>query len=357
MEDYEPLLDPNFSAVSFANDLLTITNSNPNELDLLTSIKKINFDLNNIDKQIDKSCSDNYSEIAKELQYNNEMLEKYQKILNLSELNDSFSALETNLLTPFNNSIENQDILKKINSISILLKSVLYYIYLYRNIQHQLSAKLTLNSVYKVSKLFNEINNLILVDNKSLKSLKIIRDLELSLKDKSFQVIDFLENQLLSNKDTTQEDINLLIECFDLIDTEKLIIFIKGYIFKLVNESNSILIKNLNSPKNFNSNLIEISNSLTKLNSFEEINNKQLINKVLKSLNLTSLQSFFWVNLSVSYKQKFNETIRRGGPVAKLLINYNDSFKNSIITVLKGCGFDKESNEVKEMLNSVQINK
>lgn len=72
LEDFDSLLETNFDAKQFGNDLLKVTNNiNTTTLDLNTSLKKLKYDLHEIDSRIDQLVNNKPSEII-DLMYRNE---------------------------------------------------------------------------------------------------------------------------------------------------------------------------------------------------------------------------------------------------------------------------------------------
>ena len=74
-EDFEPILAPDFNAEQFANDLLKATNNDllTNELDIETPIKKINYDLKELESRIKRLVNDNPYSILNQI-YKNKSL-------------------------------------------------------------------------------------------------------------------------------------------------------------------------------------------------------------------------------------------------------------------------------------------
>ena len=65
LEDFEAFLEPDFQLTQFANDLLLATNgSDGPELDLLTPIKKLKFDIDECNKRMSTISANNYETLV-----------------------------------------------------------------------------------------------------------------------------------------------------------------------------------------------------------------------------------------------------------------------------------------------------
>lgn len=66
LEDFEAYLESDFNAVKFAGDILSISNGSENpELDLATPLKKLKYDLNELEKRMKSISSSNYDSLIK----------------------------------------------------------------------------------------------------------------------------------------------------------------------------------------------------------------------------------------------------------------------------------------------------
>ena len=79
LEDFEAYLEPDFDAINFANSLVISTNGHDNnQLDLRTPLKKLKYDLVELDKRMKWISSTNYESLT----LNCAQIEQYKTILN-----------------------------------------------------------------------------------------------------------------------------------------------------------------------------------------------------------------------------------------------------------------------------------
>jgi hypothetical protein len=107
--DYEAFLDPNFSAPSFANTLVTSTNNaNDTQLDLATPLSRVLFDLQEIDTHIHNLTTKAALPL---LAHTQERTDASQRILKevegqVSSLTDGYRRLEREVLCKWENAEE-----------------------------------------------------------------------------------------------------------------------------------------------------------------------------------------------------------------------------------------------------------
>jgi hypothetical protein len=374
-EDYEALVEDNFSPTNFANDLLIATNSTRSELDISTAIKRVKFDINNIDLELEKISAEDHESLIKGI--HNDMAKKdFFAQLNspLDHINTSYQRLEKDLLNPYNKAIKTQEVLKKIHTTSFLLRSVTHFLYLTQQIGELQSSPALEQTATKSPKILLKLANLhnqfkrLISDNPNLKSLKIIRDYDPIGLEKQRQLMDLIQSQIRSISDKNiysapESTIRYYFLALYALDSRTLVDSVSTLLSNNVIMSVNSLTRVLTSPRNMNGALEEVlkkANLITKISQIlkethTENNKKLLLDEVLQSMDISNLLSSFWRDVAKKFEPKFRETMLRGGPVAKSLISYKDQIRASIKrTVLSSDeSLNPEGVEAKMMLNSV----
>ena len=394
LSDYDTFLEPDFNPISFANDLLLATNSSQNELDLSTSIKRVKFDINNIDLNLEKISTDDHDNLIKEIHKSITSKELFQQITpQLDHVNSSYQRLEKDIIDPYKEATKIQDALKKLHSTSYLLRSVTYFLFLVQQIEdfsnsEEISNTIPNNSkintklLVKLSKYHQQLNTHN-SKNPNLKSLRIVKEYEPIAIERTRSLLQLLKNSIKSIAERSiksKSDIELkeTFQSLALLDKSELYNSIRELLSTNVIISVNFLTRVLNSPRNIENALDEVAkkgalisnisklldqidlNSITDVeslstNSQNNISKKSLLNDLLDSLEIVNLLSVFWRDVAKKFELKFKETMNRGGPVAKSLSSYKEQIRASIIKKVtqSDSSISKDGIEVRMMLNSV----
>lgn len=374
MEDYEALLEPSFNPTSFANDLLVATNSTRNELDISTAIKRVRFDINNIDLQLDKISAEDHEALIRELHSDVTKKQLFAQLDSpMDHINTSYQRIEKDLSVPYNKAVKTQEVLKKIHTTSYLLRSVTYFLHLIQQITEIQSSPHFAQSVsnnskalFKLANLHNQLKAHI-SENSSLKSLKIIRDYEPIGFEQQRQLRELINSQIKAINDKTLDTIphptlRITFQALYSIDPQAPVTTIATLLSNNVAISVNTLTRVLNSPRNISSALDEVFRKAQFISKLSIIlgtttvdTTKNLLLEIQQQLELNSLVSGFWRNVAKKLEPKFRETMQRGGPVAKSLISYKDQIRTLMKRAVMESdeSFKSEGVEVKMMLNAV----
>jgi len=383
--DYDTFLEPDFNPIGFANDLLLATNSNQNELDISTSIKRVKFDINNVDLNLEKISAEEHDNIIKEIHKSNTSKELFQQLSpHLDLVNTSYQRLQKDIIDPYKEATKIQDALKKIHSTSYLLRAVTYFLYLVQQIEEITTSDSFVtpgqNSklLVKLAKYHQQLNSHIL-KNPNLKSLRLVRDYEPIALEKNKQLLTILRTSVKSIdersiKSKSETEIKEIFQAFALLDKLELYRSINDLLLTNVTVSVNLLTRVLNSPRNLENALDEVRRKGTLISQvsklLEQIPLKNVIeqntistssNKItlladlLDTLEISNLLSIFWRDTAKKFEVKFRETMNRGGPVAKSLSSYKEQIRNSIVkkVVQSDPTLSKDGIEVRMMLNAV----
>ena len=395
LEDFEAFLETSFQPLQFANDLLLATNDkNGSELDGLTPLKKLKFDIDECDKRMASIASTNYESLMS----NFSQIEKTRSLVNeqinplVDRVNNSFERIKSGVIQPYEEALKKNNALKRIHLTLNLLRGAGYFMFLVQNLEvienFNSIAKDSSNlkkDIIRLAKLHIQISQLyknekeqdnlkIKNSNANILSIKLIRDYEAIQINKQNALInewvqsisnDF--NHHISFSVTNIELQNKLIALYTLNRKEYLQIIEKS-INKHVQVSLTQLSRSLQSPRNFNAIINEVkdtsSDFLDKLenilsscdisNTSNKDNTGNLLGETISSNSINSLFDLYWPVLSYKFKKNIVATMARGGPIAKNLKIYFEGIRNSINESFKG---NEEGNLLIDAINVIEGSK
>lgn len=379
LDEFEDFLDPEFKEKEFANNLLKSTNSDlkTNILDLDTPIKKLNYDVTEVDKRINQLINENPSTILNELYKGNSQRETINTGLkpSLQYLDLSYKRLQEEILTPYESAQKLQVVLSKIHQTSNLLRDSLIYIHLVTKIQSfsepdNNNSNLNLESLLQLSSLYSQAQ-LTLDQNINLKSLQLTKELENNvIKLKKKELLNTLSLslskeclnsiKLRKNKD----EIMTLAKALYVLSPEELCATIHRVILSSVTTNSQVMIRNINSIKNFPNIFPEIVKKGHDIYLLETIlkqvkvdNTNLLLEYCSQRKNkFTTPRKLFWSRLSSNFKKEFDISYNRGGPVGMTLMKSRDLIIN---TYKDNMPHSSDENDFEEnlavMLNSISI--
>ncbi|KAG7925853.1 hypothetical protein KL925_004263 [Ogataea polymorpha] len=380
MSEYAAYLE-DFDPLRYANELVVSTNNvEESELDLTTSIKRLQFDLKDVEKRLQKTASENYTTLISELDTAEELHNTIQLIKpSLKQVNASYARLETEILQPYNESSNLHSALRKIHQTSNLLRSSTYFIYLISRIEEidktdQELNKKPFKSLISLARLLNQVK-IHLADSPFLKSLKLVRDYESFQQLQTAKVMDICNTHLknLSLSYDAQSMLNL-INALSIMSSESFYNQLQQLLSLKIAAAINLIIKNLNNTKSLDRVFAEVSASgrlinqlekVMKSNKWQDANNTKdtqpstltIYEKVNSVLQFgSSLGTLFWKDTAIGVEPKFKEIVTRGGPIARNLRQLKEEIKNFIKNaVLDSFDGDRgpECLEVRMMLNSV----
>lgn len=261
LEDFESLLEPDFDAKQFGNDLLKATNNNDTTiLDLNTPLKKLNYDLHEIDSRIDQLMNSNPLEII-ELIYKNEHVNSTivgELKPSLEYMNMSYDRLKNQVLDPYERARKVQLALSKVYQTSFLLRGALLYIHLSNKLNAlSKTAQLSTSTAINLASLHYQLE-ITLDENKNLKSLRKIKQLDQDIvSPNKRELITFLSLQMCKEClnsikiKSNKEIISQLAYSLYLLSSQEFESAINKIVLSNVTMSSQILSKILNSIRMF----------------------------------------------------------------------------------------------------------
>ncbi|CAI1720059.1 hypothetical protein SEUBUCD646_0N02650 [Saccharomyces eubayanus] len=391
LEDFDSLLETNFDAKQFGNDLLKVTNNiNTTTLDLNTSLKKLKYDLHEIDSRIDQLVNNIPLEII-DLMYRNEnvnftIVDELKP--SLEYLNMSYDRLKTQVLDPYERARKVQLALSKVYQTSFLLRGALVYIHLSNKISTTSNvAQLNIPTAVNLASLHYQLQ-ITLNENENLKSLQKVKLLDQNIiTPNKRELVTFLSLQvskecLNSIKiKTNKETISQLVRSLFLLSPQEFVATINKIILSNVTTSSQILSRTINSIRGFSETFKEVVEKSYSIYILETIlrnikidntttaakptaTNKSHLGHLLSEYTLMgntksgsgTPRDLFWNKVASSFRKDFEISVNRGGPVGKSLLKNKDFIIDTIRQHMgKSCDNSDYQSYLNLMLNSVSI--
>ncbi|QLG72522.1 hypothetical protein HG535_0D02300 [Zygotorulaspora mrakii] len=350
LEDFEALLDTDFSAIQFSNDLLKATNGGPStaELDLGTSIKKINYDIGEINLRIDDTIKTNHNGLMDEV-FRVKSLQKTTAAglkPSLEYLDMSYQRLQNEVLEPHSKAQKLQNVLSKVHQTSSLLRDALVYIHLVSRMQSLLEEQTTLTTErsLQLASIHTQLR-LNMEKNANLTSLRLIKKLEaeVALPNKK-EVLNFIAVTLSKqctnydkSRDNTETVAKLMKSLYGL-SKQEYVSTIHKIVLTSIALSAQTLAKTLNSIKTFPTAFEEVVSRGSIIYQLEEIMRKEkvekfnLLNEFMSQMRPKPLSptKLFWSRIASNFKKEFDLSYTRGGPVGKSLSRHETMIADTI---------------------------
>lgn len=351
LSDYDSYLEKDFDPIRFANGLVLSTNSQDDDnLDLQTPLKRLNFDLKDIEKRIKKSVGNNYTDLIGEW----EGLEKFSKAVTaldpaVKQLNSSFGRLDEEILQPYQECDRIHSALKKIHQTSTLLRASIYFLYLISKIEEIDKSDSSLNKrpyqkLVRIAIILNQLKQH-LTDSPYMKSLKLVRNYELFQQRLTSRTIDAAANGIRSfTADYDEASMSNPIFALLYLSPGTFYNKLQQLMSTKTNQAVTLVSRNLNNTKNMDRIFNEVSRSATMFARLDNVlrshkyidsNGNQTDNtiwdEVSRTLDLNvPLVTGFWRDVATGIEPKFREIASKGGPIARNLRDSKESIRSSI---------------------------
>ncbi|QPG76546.1 hypothetical protein FOA43_003935 [Brettanomyces nanus] len=375
LSDYEAYLEDDFEPANFANGLVLSTN-NPDDdsIDLLTSLKRLKFDLKDIDKRIKRSVDANCSDLLSEF----ENVERFSATVSeldpaWKQLNSSYSRLDTEILEPYNECNRIHSALRRIHQTSTLLRSSVYFLYLIGKIEEidksdQAMNRKPFKNLLLLAKLLDQVRAH-LADSSYLKSLKLVRDFEQFQPSLITHCVDLCAaNFKQFNVDQCDSPSILnIVNALLYLSEGTFYNQLQQLLSTKVNQSVTSITRSLNNLKSFHRVFEEVSKNAKLFATLDKLMNenpfidpagdRKIWDEVKVKLDMnTSLVTGFWRDVATGIEPRFRAIILKGGPISRNLKSSQDDIKSlikqSVLSSLQD-GQVGECIEVTLMLNSV----
>ncbi|CCC71197.1 hypothetical protein NCAS_0G03100 [Naumovozyma castellii] len=375
LEDFEALLEPKFSAKQFTNDLLKVTNgeSTSTELDVGTAIKKINYDLAEVDSQINQLIHENPLPILNQIYKGKAIEQKINDGLKPSfeYLTMSYKRLQQEILEPYERAQKLQSVLSKVHQTSILLRDALIYVHLMDKIQRLTEPidKLTIERAVQLAALYSQLQ-MSLNQNANLKSLQLIKQLEGATAESKKNLLGFLSLNLSKESlnsfkvKNNSETVSSLAHALYIVSVQEFVSTIQKIILTNVLSNSQILTRTINSIKNFPLAFEDVVRKSYDIYLLETIlhgvkieNSNLLIEYATHRKPKTATpRELYWTKIASNFKKEFEISYNRGGPVGKSLLRNQDLIIETIQKQMpNSTGNDDYQQNLEIMLKSISI--
>ncbi|KAI5968688.1 COG5 [Candida margitis] len=377
LEDFEAYLEPDFEAANFANSLLISTNGHDNNLlDLQTPVKKLKYDLVELDKRMKLISSTNYESLTS----NFTQIEQYKTILQdrinpqLVTINKPFDKIKREVIEPYEDATRLNNALKNIHQTLELLRTSSFFIFIIQQLEELQvgggggdgSTSSPSGDVVRTSRLYSQLMNLYQSvttpsggiksdlsgnNNSNVMSIRFIRDYRATAITRKQSLLHEF-SRVVNHETSRATSLNLKnlklyhhLQALYILDPHEFCqIFDKSTIQRSLTTSSNQLSKALQSPRNFTAIMTEVQQSntiyfnkldevLAKWNLPHDNSNKadqSYLSFILSHYGTDSLHLLFWQKLAQQLKRNIVATMARGGPIAKNLKVYSQGLKTSI---------------------------
>lgn len=358
LEDFESFLESDFNKYKFTNDLLLATNAHDcTTLDIETPIKKLTFDLDEVETRMTKLVSEHYEEFIGNIDDIKATNDAIKSKINpsIARVNSSYTKINDEVIKPFEQSHNINHAIRKIHICLDLLRSSNFLFLLVLQITDLETIdddNRKSNDIIQLCKLYNQASILLDKDTDHetpLTSLKLVREYQPIHSAKHKQLMtsvattinnEFNHTSLFLVSNTNLR--NNLIAYYILNPSDMFGVIDRTTISKQVQLTLNILTKSIQSPRNFNQILNETHQEsvdyLAKLAKVlaqcEVTNDGQLVS--LNDVISSDLAMCFWDTLVAGFEKSLAASMGRGGPVAKNLKIYYQGIKNSFVETFDG---------------------
>lgn len=358
--DWDTLLEPTFDAKKFGNDLLKsvhVSNLSTTQLDLNTPVKRLNYELQDVEAKIDQLIKNHPGTIFDQLRQGIEVNETIASDLetSLNYLDMSRNRLQEQIVGPYERAQKLQSALRKVHQTSRLLRDSLMCIHLIQKLSMSDTNSLNQWDAHQWLEmaLIHDQLRYIMNENANLKSLKLIKQLHTTVVHENAQVLTkelcmkvlkecLNHTKLRDNK----ESIAILCKGLYMINMDEFFMTMQKIIISNINACSQMLLKTLTVVKNFPDIFKEVVIKAYGISVLESI---LLHSKVASSNLLTEFtnksknpkgngmtpRDLFWRRVGNTFGKELGASIERGGPVGKSLQANKDLIYETIQNAMK----------------------
>ncbi|CEP63119.1 Golgi transport complex subunit COG5 LALA0_S07e02806g [Lachancea lanzarotensis] len=376
-EDFEEYLEDDFNAVKACSAVLKSTHidMDSDELDLLTSIKKVRYALNEVDRRTEETIRSNPLHLIDTLNDRAIARAKTQASLgpSIEYLKMSYGRLEKDVLEPHEESLQLQLALGKIHQTSSVLRDVLIFLHLLRQVMSFVSPNpkeeqgSSEQNLLALASIHSQVQST-LASNPNLRALRLVKkhDSE-TLTPSRRGTLKLIGESLVSNYSgelrSTQakfESSQSLLLALHKLSPKDFVSTIDKVVLARINSSNQGLSKTITSIKNIKTALENaLQDAQTVLLLEKTLNSTStgtlsLLSEYISHKKHASLMEMFWSRVSKAFKRDFETSYTRGGPVGKSLAANSTSIVQSMQQTLS-TDPAAANQGLEKMLDSVSI--
>lgn len=368
-------LENEFDAQRFGNDLIKATNTDDSatELDIDTPIKKINYDIGEVDTRIEKLINDNPLQILDQISRTKTSRATVRDGLkpSLDYLDMSYKRLQE-VLDPYEKAQKLQSVLSKVHQTSMLLRDALIYIHLVNSIKfiNETTQQLNPQRALELASLHSQLQ-LGINQSANLKSLRLIKKFDTEVVGPSFkELLTYLSTELNSVCSETdriksnRENVMVLLKALHSLSSQEFATIVQRIVSSHIQSSVQALVKTINFVKSFPPAMeitAERGHTICFLQSLLrdiKSDNTNLLNEYTSQMKPKPLtpREFYWNQVSSGFKKDLDVSYRRGGPVGKVLQKSREFIEQTIRTNMPNSVDNTDyEDDMQVMLNSVAI--
>lgn len=324
-------------------------------LDLQTPIKKLKFELNDLNSNILTIIESNTSIINENFQNLDKLSNELSINKSFNYLNNSYNRINNEILNPFNQCNEILIAINNINKTNKNLRNLSYLINILSKIESIDKSEKSLSNkpfrnLLNLSKLINEFENNIKLDKNLLKINiinqyneyinRILKNCQLIINNNTNNILKFNDN----NSDSDKSILNL-VNSSKVLNESNFDQLIKQIFNSCLNYSINLIIRNLNNSKNLTKFISSLIKPVMILITINEISNSN-----------SNLDEIYWKELSISINNGLREVISRGGPVLKNLVIIREDIISSINKLFEKVYQDENIRKTKNIQLQMMIN-
>lgn len=324
-------------------------------LDLQTPIKKLKFELNDLNSNILTIIESNTSIINENFQNLDKLSNELSINKSFNYLNNSYNRINNEILNPFNQCNEILIAINNINKTNKNLRNLSYLINILSKIESIDKSEKSLSNkpfrnLLNLSKLINEFENNIKLDKNLLKINiinqyneyinRILKNCQLIINNNINNILKFNDN----NSDSDKSILNL-VNSSKVLNESNFDQLIKQIFNSCLNYSINLIIRNLNNSKNLTKFISSLIKPVMILITINEISNSN-----------SNLDEIYWKELSISINNGLREVISRGGPVLKNLVIIREDIISSINKLFEKVYQDENIRKTKNIQLQMMIN-
>lgn len=377
MTDFEIYLAHDFNATQVCSGLLNASNTDPDskELDLMTAIKKVKYNLQEVERRSENVIKANPSHLIDNFDQRELVQSRTRESLgsSLEYLDMSYKRLDTEILEPYQQCLRLRSALSKIHQTSSILRDVSIYLHLVRQIANSSSLgkndDTDLQSAVALASMHSQIQ-MELNSNPDLRALALVKKYESetiipSRRDTLKYLSDRLlkESTLNTGNQSARQTVASLVSAIRDISQKEFISVIDKAVLNKIASSVQTLAKTITSIKNLPKSMEVVVHDAQTIYFLQDTlrdikhDNLSLLNEYLSHKNYKSLTEMFWIRTSKNFKRDFDISFNRGGPVGKSLIANSSFITKSISGAFEGTDNAKDisASGLERMLDAVSI--
>lgn len=375
LEDFELFLEDDFDVHRFGNDLIKATNTDDStaELDIDTPIKKINYDIGEIDTRIEQLINNNPLQILDQISRAKTARATVRDGLtpSLDYLDMSYKRLQE-VSEPYEKAQKLQNVLSKVHQTSMLLRDALIYIHLVNSIKSikETTPRLNPQKSLELASLHSQLQ-LGISQRANLKSLRLIKKFDTEVVEPSFkELFNYLTTELdrvgseSEKLNNNKENVVILLRALHSLSPQEFANTVQRIVLSHIQSSIQSLVKTINFVKSFPSAMelaVKKGYTVFLLQSFLrdiKSDNTNLLNEYTSHMKPKPLtpKEFYWTQVSNGFKKDLEVSYKRGGPVGKVLQKSREFIEQTIRrNMANSPGNADYEDDIQIMLNSIAI--